>query len=229
MGAEAPQLMRATPPLFLVVVTLAACGGVEQSATPPPPITRQALAAMVPRTADFPPEVRSLAPIDTDVLRGYVTNAKASAETPDRTDSGADLDRLGRTGGYHNLVGSYTSVQTIAWAEASVDAFERDDEAQRFLDAQFSELREQEGKEDRWKRKIVDVEQASVPAGLGPATGLRYRLVAGSDRLRVALLAFRVGRVVGWSNVARVNKLDPQPLADALAQILRRQVELVAG
>jgi hypothetical protein len=221
-------MRRATPPL-LIVVALTACGGGEQSATPPPPITRQALAVMVPRKADFPPDVRSLAPIDTTVDRGYVTNTKASAATPDPTDSGPELARLGRTGGYRNDVGSYTSVHTIAWAEASVDAFERDDEAQRFLDAQFSALREQEGTVDRFGRKTVDVEPRSVPAGLEPATELQYTLVAGSDRLRVALVAFRVGRVVGWSNVARIDELDPQPLADGLAQTLRRQVELVVG
>lgn len=233
-GAEAGRMRRAAPSL-LIVVALTACGGGQQRSTPPAPITRQALAAMVPRTANFPPEVRSLAPSaaveapSAAVRRGYVTNAKASAETPDPSDSGADLTRLGRTGGYHNLVATYTFVSTLAWAEASVDAFERDDEAQRFLDAQFAALGEQAGKENPTKGKIVDVEPASVPAGLGPATALRYTLVAGPDRTRVALVAFRVGRVVGWSNVARVDKLDPQPLADALAQTLRRQVELVVG
>jgi hypothetical protein len=221
--------MRRATPSLLIVVALTACAGGEQGATPRPPITRQALAAMVPRTANFPPEVRSLAPTDTAVDRGYVTNAKASAGSPDPSDSGADLTRLGRTGGYHNLVATYTFVSTLAWAEASVDAFQRDDEAQRFLDAQFAALGEQAGKENPTKGKIVDVEPASVPAGLGPATALRYTLVAGLDRMRVALVAFRVGRVVGWSNVARVDKLDPQALADALAQTLRRQVEFVVG
>jgi hypothetical protein len=117
----------------------------------------------------------------------------------------------------------------IAWADASVDAFERDDQAQSFLDAQFAALREQEGTVDRFGRKTVSVEPRSVPAGLEPATELEYTVVAGHDRFRVALVAFRVGRVVGWSEVARIDKLDPQPLADALAQTLKRRAEGVGS
>ena len=216
-------------PQLLFAIALTACGGGQESAAPPPPITRQALAAMVPRASAFPSEVRNLAPTDTAVSRGYVTSAQASEKTPDPTDSGPDLARLGRTGGYHNVVSTYTFVQTLAWAEASVDAFQREDEAQRFLDAQFVDLREQEGREDPTKGKIINIEEASVSAALGPATGVRYDWVAGPDRLWEALVAFRVGRVVGWSIVARVDELDPMPIADALAQTLKRRVERVGS
>jgi hypothetical protein len=220
----------------LIVLALAACGSQRsespQSTTTAAPITQKALAAMVPPPAAFPRQVRTLTltkPPDAAVTAQNVTNAKASANTPSPTDSGADLAQLGRTGGYQEAVSTYSFVQTIAWAEASVDAFTNADEAQRYLEKQSSDLRAQDGKEDHWKRTIANVEPVSVSPGLDPATGFHYSLVAGPDRLRVALVGFRVGRVVGWSNVARVDNLDPLPLADELAQTLRRQMERVGA
>jgi hypothetical protein len=187
---------------------------------------------MVPQTAAFPLEVRSLTqgkPASAFVTRGYLTNGKASADTPDPTDSGAELARAGRTGGYRNLVSTYTFISTIAWASTSIDAFKTAYEAERFLGAQAAVLPAQDGKQDHWGRTIEDVEPIAVAPDLEPASGFRYSLSAGPDRMRIALIGLRVGRVVGWSEVARVDEVDPQPLAEALAQALRRQIEDVGA
>jgi hypothetical protein len=188
---------------------------------------------MVPQTAAFPREVRRLTlgkPAGATATRRYVRNAEASKETPDPTDSGADLARAGRTGGYRHLVSTYTFVPTIAWAEASVDAFRSANEAQRFLEVQSSALRAQDGKKDHWGRRISNVEPIPVAPALVPAAGFRYTLGDnGPDPVRVGLVGFRVGRAVGWSEVARVDNLDPQPLAEQLAQTLRRQMEQVGA
>jgi hypothetical protein len=198
----------------------------EAEATPHAPITRQALAAMVPQIADFPdgvPLLRNDAAID----RGYVTNAKASTGTPDPTDTGADLARLGRTGGYRNTVAPYTWVVSFALADASVDAFRSGEEAQRFLNSQFLDLRAQDGKKDPdFRGTIEGFGPRFVPPALGPAQGVRYTLhLPTVGPIHVAVEGFRVGRVVGWSKIARLDKVDPRPLADELAQTLRRQME----
>jgi hypothetical protein len=214
---------------LLIVFAVAACAGSKRGESAPEPITREVLAAMVPTTRDFPREVRDVAPIDNYVERGYVTNAKAAAKTPDPADSGADLSRAGRTGGYHHLVGTYTSVSTFASAEVSVDAFGSDEEAQRFINKQFSDLQPQVGKEDaKGHGKISFVERPFVPAGLGPASGVRYTFVFGDgEMLHYAVEGFRLGRVAGWSTVARIDEVDPRLLADELAQTLRRQLQRV--
>jgi hypothetical protein len=148
------------------------CSGGEKPTEPTPPITRQALAAMVPQIADFPADVRSLRNGDAAIDRGYVSNARASTRTPDATDTRADLAGLGRTGGYRNTVSAYTFVTTIALAEASVDAFRTDEEAQRFLNSQFSDLRVRAGKEDRdFRATIASIGPIFVPPALGPAQG----------------------------------------------------------
>jgi hypothetical protein len=182
---------------------------------------------MVPQIADFPPAVRSLRNGDAAIDRVYVTNAKASTRTPDPTDTGADLARLGRTGGYRNTVAPYSYVTTFALADAYVDAFGSDEEAQRFLNSQFSDLRAQDGKKDPdFLSTIEGFGPISVPPALGPAKGVRYTLdLATVGPIHVAVEGFRVGRVVGWSKIARLDKVDPRPFADELAQTLRRRME----
>lgn len=215
----------------MIVLALTACSGGQgsespQTTTTAPPITRQALATMVPKTVAFPPEVRSLTqrkPSSAFVTRGYVTNSKASEDTPDPSDSGSDLARLGRTGGYRNTVAPYTFVTTLALAEATVHAFRTDEEAQRFLDAELLDL--QVGEQDpNFGGKIASV-QTFIPPALGPAMGVGYTTVVGNDTFHVALEGFRIGRVVGSSTIARLDKVDPRPLADELAQTLSLQMD----
>jgi hypothetical protein len=202
----------------------------EAEATPSPPIT-QVLPAMVPQIADFPADVRSLRNGDAALDRGYVTNAKASTRTPDPTDTGADLARLGRTGGYRYTVAPYSFVTTFALAEPSVDAFRSDQEAQRFLNSQFSDLRAQDGKADPdFRGTIEGFGPIFVPPALGPAQGVRYTVdLATVGPIHIVVEGFRVGRVVGWSKIARLDKVDPRPLADELAQTLRRRMERVSA
>jgi hypothetical protein len=134
----------------------------------------------------------------------------------------ADLARLGRTGGCQNSVAPYTFVTTLALAEASVHAFRTDEEAQRFLDTEFLDL--QAGKQDPdFGGKIASL-QTFDPPGLEPAVGVQYTTVAGSDTFHVAVEGFRVGRVVGWSTIARLDQVDPRPSADELAQTLNLQM-----
>ena len=80
-------------------------------------------------------------------------------------------------GGYRNSVSPYTFVVNLAWADASVDAFRSDKEAQRFLNGQFSDLRAQDGKKDPdFGSTIEGFGPIFVPPALGPAQGVRYTL-----------------------------------------------------
>jgi hypothetical protein len=210
----------------LVAVALVACGG-ERRASAPQPITRADLAAMIPRTRDFPREVRELPPLEYEVSRGWVTNAEAIEQTPAPDDTAADLARMGRRGGYQHLVATVTSFGGLAWAEAAVDVFRSEEEADRFIADQFSDLRAQEGKEMPEPR-ISHVSPTFVPHGLGAATGVRYTLLFGDgEMLHVEVVGFRVGRVAGWTIVARADEVDPGPLAEELARTLRDRIRAV--
>jgi hypothetical protein len=124
-------------------------------------------------------------------------------------------------------VTTYTFVTTLALAEASVDAFRSDEEAQRFLNGQFSDLRAQAGKEDaNFRGTIASLGPMFVPPALGPAEGVEYAVhVPTVTPIHVAVEGFRRGRVVGWSTIARLDQVDPRPLADELAQALKQQME----
>jgi hypothetical protein len=212
---------------MLLALSLAACGGGEHNGVPQKPIPRHDLAAMVPRTADLPSEVRNISSLDSDASREYVTNANASRETPDPADSGPVLARLGRTDGYRYLFSTISNFGGLAIAEASVDAFRSTDEAQGFISKAFSDLRAQEGNKDpTLSGKISFVAAEVVPPALRPAEGAQYTLVFGDgEQLHFALIGFRVGRIVGWSRVARADDVDPRLLAERIAEILRARIQ----
>jgi len=185
---------------------------------------------MVPKIAHFPAEVRILRHGDAAIDRRFVTNAEASKRTPDPTDMRADLARLGRTGGYRNTVAPYSYVTTLALADAYVDAFRSGEEAQRFLKLQFLDLRAQEGKKDPdYRSTIESVGPIFAPPALVPTLGVRYTVdLPTVGPIHIAVEGFRMGRVVGWSKIARLDKVDPRPLADELARTLRQRMDRVA-
>jgi hypothetical protein len=207
---------------FLAVVLLTSCGG-DRDDKPESPIAPEKLAAMVPEAREFPPEVLDLAPLS--LQRGYVSNAKASAQTRDPSDSAADLARLGRTGGYRNDLSTYSYVMSLAWANASVDAFRSDEEAQNFLNGRLSALRSSKDSKDPETGGNLSAVGNFVPVAMSSAIGVRYTVVLRHDRLHLAVVGFQVGRVDGWSEVARIDDRDPAVLAVALARTLRTRME----
>jgi hypothetical protein len=213
--------------------TFVACAGGNESqsdtqhavpSTAPKPFTSNALAAMVPKPAEFPPEVREIPPLGGEFGSGYVSNAAATKETPDPVDSSLDLARQGRTGGYERRFTTYTYIESLALARAAVDAFQTDDEAKRFLSKQFVDLQAQDGHELGSGK--ISVGETFVPTGLNSAVGIRYSIVFGNgEKLYYGVIGFRVGRVDGWSVVARVDQTDPTIMGSAIARTLSAQMQ----
>jgi hypothetical protein len=147
------------------------------------------------------------------------------AQTRDPSDSAADLARLGRTGGYRNDLSTYSYVMSLAWANASVDAFRSDEEAQNFLNGRLSALRSSKDSKDPETGGNLSAVGNFVPVAMSSAIGVRYTVVLRHDRLHLAVVGFQVGRVDGWSEVARIDDRDPAVLAVALARTLRTRME----
>jgi hypothetical protein len=159
----------------------------------------------------------------------FSTADDAAASTPDPTDTGADLRRLGRIAGYvrgRNAAGAFSrrppkgllvaSTSAILWRDARFVAasIERDT-------ADYKRLR---GKAIEAGR-LVSVAATKIPSlGIGGTLlHMQVRSARGNDFFTTAV-AFRVGPLRGNAIVGRTDRTNVDTVARQLAQQLRRRM-----
>jgi hypothetical protein len=199
------------------------------------------MALVEPAPAQEPPRARlprmvvpdaSLARLAGDLRQEFAffsTAQDAAASTPDPSDTGADLRRLGRIAGYvrgRNAAGAFSrrAPKGLLVVGTSASLWRDTRSAAASIERDIADYKRFRGKADQSGR-LVSFEATKVPSlGIGAALfHIHVRPRGGTDRF-MTTVSFRVGSLRGNATVVRGDRRDADTAARHLAGQLKRRM-----
>jgi hypothetical protein len=170
---------------------------------------------------------------DVDIGSGFANDVAAAEDTLDPTDTGPQLARAGRIGGYglsysRLSCAPFVRRSGLATIESSVDVFRNARAADAFLTKQLRDARRLRGKEVEYG---ILVASRAFPAGriADRAIGLRMTGELGDWRVYETVVAFRAGALVGAVAIDRADLKPSTAQAARLARLLADRVRLATA